>query len=131
VTDEARVAVPFLSLASPGVPASVGEIRRNVRAFASEHGAEGLALIAIELAVSEAMANAVVHGGVGTVRVEADIEDGELEIVVLDDGPGFTGEPAPGLGMGLALMREGAASFEVRDRPEGGVEVWMRFSLES
>ena len=130
MTGDGRVAVPFLSLATPALPSAVGEIRRDVRAFASEHGAEGLALIAIELAVSEAMANAVVHGGVGTVRVEADIEDGELEVVVLDEGPGFTGEPAPGLGMGLALMRDGATSFEVRDRPEGGVEVWMRFSLE-
>jgi len=35
----------------------------------------------------------------------------------------------PGLGFGLAFMREGALAFEVRDRPTGGVEVWMRFPL--
>jgi len=112
----------------------VREIRRDVRAFAAEYGAEGEALATIELAVSEAAANAVVHGcadGEGTVRVAADVEDGELEVVVLDEGPGFTDEPGPGLGLGLGLglMRRGAVAFEIRDRPEGGVEVWMRFPL--
>jgi len=126
------VAVPFLSLAHRGTPACVREIRRDVRAFAAEYGAEGEALATIELAVSEAAANAVVHGyadGEGTVRVEADVEEGELEVVVLDEGPGFTDEPGPGLGLGLGLMRRGAVAFEIRDRPEGGVEVWMRFPL--
>jgi serine/threonine-protein kinase RsbW/stage II sporulation protein AB (anti-sigma F factor) len=85
------------------------------------------------LAVSEAAANAVVHAyratEPGLVRVEADVEEGTIEIVVLDDGDGFTDAPVPGLGFGLAFMRERALAFEVRDRPAGGVEVWMRFPL--
>ena len=128
------MAVPVLAIAVPGCEAGVREARRDVRAFAAEHGGEGIALAAIELAVSEAVANAVVHGcpgGRGEVRVEADVEDHELEVVVLDDGPGFTDAPRPGLGLGLALMREGTTAFQIRDRPEGGVEVWMRFPLES
>lgn len=136
MTGEVDVSVPFLSLRRPAVPGSVREIRGDVRAFALRHGADAEALTAIELAVSEAAANAVPHGranGRGTVRVEADVEEGELEAVILDDGAGFAdGEPddaPPRLGLGLALMRQGASAFEIRDRPEGGMEVWMRFAM--
>ena len=132
MTIEPHVTVPFLSLARPATPVVVGEIRRDVRAFAERHGAGPDALAAIELAVSEAVANAVVHGsidGADTVLVEADVEEGELEIVVVDAGPGFTPGPVPGLGLGLGLMRDGALAFEIRDRPSGGVEIWMRFPL--
>ena len=132
MTIEPHVTVPFLSLARPATPVVVGEIRRDVRAFAQRHGAGPDALAAIELAVSEAVANAVVHGsvdGVDTVLVEADVEEGELEIVVVDAGPGFAPGPVPGLRLGLGLMRDGALAFEIRDRPSGGVEIWMRFPL--
>ena len=70
-------------------------------------------------------------GEPGEVRVDADVEDEELELVVTDDGRGFTPGPAPGLGLGLGLIRASAAAFEIRDRPLGGVEVWMRFPLGS
>jgi stage II sporulation protein AB (anti-sigma F factor) len=115
-------------------PASVPEARRVVREFAASHGAAGRTLAAIELAASEAVTNVVIHayeGGTGTLRLEADVEQGELELVVVDDGRGFTGTPAPGLGLGLALVRRDAIAFEVRDRALGGVEVWARFVLAS
>ena len=125
-------AVPCLALELPARPESVREVRRRVREFAAEHGAAGGVLAAIELAASEAASNAVVHayaGQAGTVRVEADVEGGEFELVVADDGCGFTGLPSPGLGLGLAFVRWSACAFEVRDRPLGGVEVWARFTL--
>ena len=126
------LAVPCVSIVLPAQPASVPAARRRVREFAASHGAVGTTLAAIELAASEAVTNVVVHaygGGTGTLRVEADIEEGELELVVVDDGRGFTGAPAPGLGLGLALVRRDALAFEVRDRPLGGVEVWARYAL--
>ena len=132
MTRETHVAVPYLSITGHVAAADVGGIRRRVRAFAAEHGASGMELAAIQIAVSEAVANAVEHGydgSGGEIRVDADIEDGELEIVVADGGHGFTREPRGGLGRGLALMRAGASAFEVRDRPLGGVEVWMRFRI--
>jgi hypothetical protein len=49
--------------------------------------------------------------------------------VVADGGRGFTTSPTEGLGLGLAFVRAGTAAFELRDRPLGGVEVWMRFAL--
>ena len=127
------IAVPCVSLARPATSAAVRAIRRAIGAFARANGAGGDALAAIELAVSEAVANVVVHAypdEPGEVFVVADVEDGELELVVVDDGEGFRPGPAPGLGLGLGLMRQGAAAFEVRDRPLGGVEVWLRFALE-
>lgn len=127
-----HVAVPFLSIVGYVTAADVSGIRRRVGAFAIDHGASASTLATVSLAVSEAVANAVVHGYDGTggeLRVEVDVEDAELEVVVADHGRGFASAPSGGLGLGLALMRDGASAFEVRDEPEGGVEVWMRFPL--
>ena len=132
MTRETHVAVPYLSITGHVAAVDVGGIRRRVRAFAAEHGASGMELAAIQIAISEAVANVVEHGydgDGGEIRVDADIEDGELEVVVADGGRGFTSEAGGGLGLGLALMRAGASAFEVRDRPLGGVEVWMRFRI--
>ena len=128
----ARVAVPYLTIAGYASAEKVAGIRRRVRDFAAEHGASEWEVSAIGLAVGEAVVNAVVHGygGVGgEVRVEVDVEDGEIEIVIADGGRGFTTAPSKGLGLGLAFVRSGATAFEIRDRPLGGVELWMRFAL--
>jgi anti-sigma regulatory factor (Ser/Thr protein kinase) len=128
------VSVPCLDVVLEATPASVGKARRAVREFAARHGASGERLAAIELAVSEAAANAVVHAYrdllPGELRVQADIEEGELELLVTDDGRGFQDERAPGLGLGLALVRRDALAFEVRDRAPAGVELWARFALQ-
>ena len=129
---EAHVDVPCLSIVRPATAAVVAEIRSKVRDFAAANGANARALAAVALAVDEAVSNVVQHAYAGTggmVRVEADVEEDEIELVVADDGRGFVPGPAPGLGLGLALMREGAIAFQVRDRPLGGVEVWIRFPL--
>ena len=129
-----HVTVPVLSITVPATAEWVAEIRDRVRRFASEHGAGTRELAAIVLAVSEAAANAVHHAypdGPGEIRVMADVEEDELEIVVVDDGWGFRPGSGSGLGLGLALMRQDAAAFEIRDRPVGGVEVWLRFALGS
>lgn len=133
MTAEPHTAVPCLKRVLPATPASLAELRRGIRTFAAANGAEPEALAALVLAVSEAATNVVLHAyharEPGLVRVEADVEDGTIEIVVADDGGGFTDAPVPGLGFGLAFMRERALAFEIRDRPAGGVEVWMRFAL--
>lgn len=132
---EPAMTVPCLSLVLTAEPRSVGEARRLVRDFAATNGASEDAIAAIELAVSEAAANVVVHAydgdGPWALRVEADVEQGELELVVADDGRGFTSAEAPGLGFGLAFVRRDALAFEIRDRRPGGVEVWARFALAS
>jgi anti-sigma regulatory factor (Ser/Thr protein kinase) len=131
---EQPVAVPSIAIELPAVAASVSAARHRARAFAAANGVGANTLAAIALAVSEAVGNAVRHAypaAVGAVQVLVDLEGGELELVVTDDGQGFTTRPVRRLGAGLALMRELSDAFEVRDRPLGGVEVWMRFGLAS
>ena len=125
--------IPCVAIHLPAVPASAAVARHRTRAFAAGHGAAGELLGAIALAVTEAVSNVVRHAypepGQGDVQVLVDIEDGDLEVVVLDEGCGFTTRPVRGLGVGLNMMRAVSDAFEVRDRPVGGVEVWMRFAL--
>jgi stage II sporulation protein AB (anti-sigma F factor) len=132
MSPEGRVGVPYLTIAGHVSAAEVGGIRRRVRAFAAQHGASPREVFAIGLAVGEAVVNCVVHGydgGGGEVRVVVDVEDGDLEVVVADGGRGFTAGATEGLGLGLAFVRAGTTAFEIRDRPLGGVEVWMRFAM--
>src|SRR3954464_4069037 len=68
--------------------------RQAVRAFAADQGADVYTLAAVELCVSEAVTNAVVHayrmlGGRGPVEVEARRPAGYLCICVRDRGSGF------------------------------------------
>jgi anti-sigma regulatory factor (Ser/Thr protein kinase) len=116
----------------PADPAAVPAARRAAVAFAVASGADKATCDAVAIAVNEAVANAVTHayrGECGRVRLDMDFESGELEVLVTDDGVGFTTAPSPGLGVGLVLMRAASSAFEVRDRPTGGVEVWMRFPI--
>jgi len=126
-------AVPCVAMELPAIPASVTVARNGACAFAADHAAAGDRIADVALAVTEAVGNAVRHAYPevpGDVQVLLDIEDGELELVVTDQGQGFTTRPATGLGVGLAVMRDVSDAFEVRDRPLGGVEVWMRFAIE-
>jgi anti-sigma regulatory factor (Ser/Thr protein kinase) len=131
----ATILVPSVSVELPAVATSVAVARAAIRAFAAGHGASAWVEAAVALATSEAATNAVLHAypgdRAGTIWLDADVEDDELEVVVADDGRGFVrpDHPRPGLGWGLALMREHSSAFQVRDRPLGGVEVWMRFAL--
>lgn len=125
--------VPFVSFQVLSIPANVGEIRRRVLAFATEHGASEEAQGVIALAVTEAAANVVVHayrGAAGPVYVEADVEDGDLEVVVADDGEGFIpGRVTPRLGAGLAVVARTCSAYAIRERLPHGVELWMRIPL--
>ena len=126
--------IPFVAIELPAIPGSAAIARHRTRAFAAAHGAGNELLAAIDLAVTEAVANVARHaypepGPHGDVQVLVDIENDELELVVLDEGRGFTTQPVRGLGVGLSVMRAVSDAFEIRDRPLGGVEVWMRFAL--
>jgi anti-sigma regulatory factor (Ser/Thr protein kinase) len=59
-----------------------------------------------------------------------DASEGELVVVVADEGVGkdrFTTRAAPGLGMGLALIRELCASVRI-ESTNTGTTVTMRFA---
>lgn len=123
-----------LTQSFPAVADSIPRARHAVAEFAAraaEFGHGGLD--AVRTAVSEAVTNAVVHayrdGETGQVRVSAARADGELWVLVADDGCGYrTPAVHPGLGCGLAVIAALASEYSVLERAEGGTEVRMRFS---
>jgi serine/threonine-protein kinase RsbW len=119
----------------PAVPASVSEVRRAVIDHATTLGATPASLAAMELAVSEAVTNAVQHAYArvpepGPVKITATPADGALLVIVADDGTGMRPRPdSPGLGLGLPLISQMTESFEVHEAPRGGTVLSMRFDL--
>ena len=128
--------VPLVTFALPAEARSVGTARRWLRSFASEHGGGRDVQDRVSSALTEAMANAVLHAYAapdgGQIDVAADVEDGALEIVVLDSGAGLRASPSEGqrVGMGFGIIASSADAFAIRERVPHGTEVWMRFELE-
>jgi anti-sigma regulatory factor (Ser/Thr protein kinase) len=117
----------------PAAPESVARARSGVADYATLLGADAEELERIRLTVSEAVTNAVLHayrGQPGTVQVTAASADGELWVLVADEGCGFQRPAArPGLGLGLALIADAADEFTIVERGGGGTEARMRFVL--
>jgi anti-sigma regulatory factor (Ser/Thr protein kinase) len=113
-----------------GVPASVPRARHGVRAFLEPAGIDGSK---IELAVTEAVSNAVRHGYrslSGWVEVELGVDDHAVEVVVRDHGVGLLPHPeSEGLRVGLLMMRSLADRFELEGEAEVGTTVRMTFAL--
>jgi len=128
------VLVPCTSFELDGIARSVTEVRGRVVAFAAEVGADRELQARVALAVSEAAANVVMHAypdrrGSRPLRVAADFEDGDLEVVIADEGTGLRPRRSPGLGAGLGIIAETCDRFIVRERDGTGVELWMRFHV--
>jgi serine/threonine-protein kinase RsbW len=126
--------VPYVSMNVEALARSVGSVRRRLVAFASEVGADRELQARIALAVSEAATNVVVHAypreTSRPLRVQADFEDGDLEVVVADDGAGLRPRRSPGIGAGLGVIAETCDDFVIRERERSGVELWMRFHVD-
>lgn len=132
--------VPFIelrqSLASQvsAISPFVDQLLRFMRIFRNSHGSE----IEIEMALREAIVNAVIHGNGENPRKRVYVEyrcymDGEVSITVRDEGKGFDSNAVPDPttpenrlfthGRGIYLMKTvmDEISFE-----EGGSVVRMR-----
>ena len=126
--------VPALSIELDAAVSSIRQVRHLVSAFAAEYGADRTLLGRIAVAVSEAATNAVEHAypahRPGALHVSADVEDGEIEIVIADDGTGLRAAPdSGGLGLGLPMLARCCDRFAVRERHPHGTEIWMGFVL--
>jgi anti-sigma regulatory factor (Ser/Thr protein kinase) len=116
-------------------PPTVSAFRHLLTEFATEAGIGGTTLDAVRACVSEAVTNSVVHGyrdgrPPGTVRVHAQVLDGELRIIVADDGIGFLPRTdSPGLGLGLPTIVALADSMSVTTPRGGGTEICMTFGV--
>ena len=116
-----------LDLDLPAVAQSCPQARDAVRV--------ALSGTAVELAVSEAVANVVVHAyrdresidDPGRVRLTLDLDASGAWIVVADDGLGMSPRAdSPGLGLGLSLIANLCADLEIEQRADG-TTVHMRF----
>jgi stage II sporulation protein AB (anti-sigma F factor) len=112
----------------------VAQLRRHVREYALGSGLCADRVADLTLAVSEIVANAVVHayrdGSDGTITVLAEPSaGGGLRVKIADDGMGLSPRTdSPGAGLGLVIAGNIADRLEI-DRPEaGGTEVCLTFA---
>jgi serine/threonine-protein kinase RsbW/stage II sporulation protein AB (anti-sigma F factor) len=121
----------------PALAQRVPAARHVVAGYANEHAIPDRQVKAVELAVTEAVTNAVLHGfrsrDPGTVTVAMTIDAARtISVSVADDGEGMRpGSDGPGLGLGMALMSVVADRVEYRTPVTGrGTEVRMRFGRQ-
>jgi len=124
------MAIPF-EASIPGTPQGVRMLRREMAAVAKECGMDAEGIADVQLAVTEAATNAVVHAyarAQGELRVTAAMYDGELAIVIKDTGPGLVeNSESAGLGAGLCVIASVSERLRIISHP-GGTEVHMAFS---
>jgi len=121
---------PELEATFPGTPPGVTALRRAVADVARRCGLTNRDVNAARLAASEAASNAVIHAyrrRPGNLRLEAHVQDGELRVVIADDGDGLAPRPdSPGLGLGLPIMAQVSRRCEIVSGPEG-TEIHLAF----
>lgn len=120
----------------PATPQAVREMRANVRRLLEQHRVDPVASADIPLAVSEAVANSVVHAypdgqEPGPVEVRAQVLDSSVVITVSDEGVGMSPRPGGrGLGIGLPLIGRLASSVDIRSGSDnGGSGIRMTFKV--
>jgi anti-sigma regulatory factor (Ser/Thr protein kinase) len=125
---------PALDVRLPAVPGAASDARRAVHAVAAGRVADGYA---VALAVSEAVANVVVHAyrgrdadaEPGHVHVTVTIEGDELVVAVADEGVGMTPRmDSPGAGLGLPIIAVLADRVEIQQL-SGGTRLVLGFRL--
>jgi serine/threonine-protein kinase RsbW len=125
-----------LDLDLPAVPETCPQARHAVRAALAGTAVE---MAAVDLAVTEAVTNVVVHAyrdrdstdDPGRVRLTLDVDAGGAWVVVADDGLGMVPrDETPGLGLGLSLIANACDELEIDQRADG-TTVHMRFLFAS
>jgi serine/threonine-protein kinase RsbW/stage II sporulation protein AB (anti-sigma F factor) len=119
----------------PATADAVPTLRTAVTRFALRCGVPEPPLEDMRLAVSEAVANVVMHGyrdreEPGPVEVQAELADEGLRLVVADEGTGMHPRPdSPGGGFGLPLIGAVTDEFEIRAHRPTGTELCLFFRL--
>jgi anti-sigma regulatory factor (Ser/Thr protein kinase) len=130
LSDVGKAASTALRFRLPAVPLSVRQARRYVRAYL---GFAPAVAGQVELALSEAVANAVTYaypGGEGEIEVVMRLRHDRVEVVVRDQGVGPVAQrDIGGRGFGLLLMRALSDRLEIRAVPGKGTTVRMKFAL--
>ena len=109
VTGGALLAASDLHIRLAADPESVPEARAHVRRWCERTGVCGRTRDDLLLAVTEAVANVVVHaypgGRSGTCSLEICRDAGGVVVAISDEGVGVSGAlPSSGCGLGLAII---------------------------
>lgn len=117
-------------------PKAIAVLRTALVGHARNLGADAEVCEAVQLSVSEALTNVVMHAYLGIepgdMIVQAWIDPPSYFTVrVLDEGRGLVPRAdSPGLGLGLGLMAQMADDFRIANRDgTPGTTVSLRFSL--
>jgi anti-sigma regulatory factor (Ser/Thr protein kinase) len=128
------MAVRRLQWTAAAVPDEVGPLRRAVVAAAADLGLDGDRSERLQLAISEALSNVVLHAyadASGDMRVALERDDLEVRVTISDDGTGLGRQTAtPGLGLGLGIIATAADRVEVASKPARGTRMTIAFDLE-
>ena len=121
--------IPF-EARMPGTPLGVRMLRHEMSIIATDCGMDAAGVADVQLAVTEAATNAVMHGyaqAPGELTVSAVVQDGELAIVIGDTGPGLVERrDSPGLGVGLSIIATLSERLRIVS-DDGGTEIHMAF----
>lgn len=119
-------------IALPNTRAGAAFARKQLVHFAKHFRIKREIIADIETVVGEALANAAEHGyrARGTIVVEARVNGSDFEVIISDDGHGFTSHPISAdhpaplspRGYGLFLMQALVDAIEFRN---GGRSVWL------
>ena len=118
---------------APAVPASVGDLRRAAARHLQAAGVPGPVVEAVELAVSEAVTNVVLHAypagaDPGPVHLTVEAGGAAVTVRVADEGAGIAPRLAsPGAGLGLPIMTNVATTLEMSQGTRAGTELLMTF----
>jgi anti-sigma regulatory factor (Ser/Thr protein kinase) len=113
-------------------PWAIPDIRHRISAFALARGASGADVARIELAVTEAVTNVVLHAygdEPGSVHFAVDAVDGDVQVLISDHGTGMRPGGSGGLGLGLGIIAGVTDDLHIAERDPHGLEIWMRFVL--
>lgn len=109
-------------------------VRQRVRSFAMDQGFSLVDQTKIVTAASELARNALIHGGGGTVRIEA-LRDGPrkgLKLTFEDRGRGIADvslamrdgySTSGGLGLGLSGAKRLSNEFDIQSKPGEGTRI--------
>src|SRR5262249_31175352 len=127
---------PLLSLRLSADPSSVPVARRSVCRAIRAVGVEESVLERVQLAVTEACANVVIHAyrdhpEPGELGIEVVLGPDNVCVRVRDKGRGVTPRlDSPGLGLGLPLIGALASKVDIRACQRSGTEVAMSFDRD-
>jgi serine/threonine-protein kinase RsbW len=122
----------------PARTENLAVVRHAVSNVARQHGMNESRVADLQIVVTEACSNVVVHAyrdrplGPIEVEVACEAEDDELALVVRDRGAGFQASAVSdrqSLRLGLALISTLSRSFDVSRREGAGTEVSVLLPL--